>query len=124
MQLRAVPASVRSARVFVTESLAAFPPETVDRVVLMVSELATNSVVHAGTDFTITLTVTGEVIRLEVADDGAGLPRLQSPGPTDPHGRGLRIVNQLATDWGSEEATGTDGKFTWFQLHVPDVPTA
>jgi two-component sensor histidine kinase len=123
LRLEAVPASVRSARVFVTESLTGFPRETVDRVVLMASELATNSIVHAGTDFTVTLTVTGAVIRLEVEDDGGGRPRLKAPGPTDPHGRGLRIVDQLATDWGSDEATGTDGKRTWFQLHAPDVPT-
>lgn len=119
LRLQPVPASVRAARQFVTELLADYPPEAVDQVALMVSELVTNSIVHSGTEFTVVLTVTGPTIRLDVSDEGPGRPRMGAvPEPTDPHGRGLRIVDQLATAWGIDESAGATGKRTWFQLHV------
>jgi anti-sigma regulatory factor (Ser/Thr protein kinase) len=106
--------SITDARRFARETLTELPGEARDAVELMVSELATNSVKHGKSDFTLTIRVTGSEVRVEVHDRGTGQPRLGSPAPADPTGRGLKIVDTLASSWGSE-LTG-DGKSVWFEL--------
>ena len=83
----------------------------------MVSELATNSVRHAGTPYRVAVVRTGDTLRVEVSDSGGGRAHVRNPGPRDPHGRGLQIVSALADAWGVEEAD-TTGKTTWFTYRV------
>ena len=66
----------------------------------MVSELATNSIRHAGSDFTVILTATTREVRVEVTDNGAGAPAQRRPSPSELSGRGLLIVDKLAERWG------------------------
>jgi anti-sigma regulatory factor (Ser/Thr protein kinase) len=119
------PASVAQARQFARESLAGVSDEVLDVVALMVSELATNSVRHTDTDFTVSVDRENDEIRIAVTDSGTGLPAVQSPAPTDPSGRGLRIVEKLADDWGVTETAGRRGKTVWLTLslrpHQPDA---
>src|SRR3954452_16754211 len=70
----------------------AHPPAPMDAVELMVSELATNSVKHAHSDFKVSIKDSGGEIRVEVRDTGRGQPVLRFPAPTEPSGRRLRIV--------------------------------
>jgi hypothetical protein len=57
-------------------------------------------------------------VRVEVLDDAAGLPQLQSPSPAAPRGRGLQIVQALAARWGVEPHE--DGwKAVWAEVEVP-----
>ena len=107
--------SVGAARRFATEALADAPAEVSDAVQLMVSELATNSIRHAKTGFHLAIARGPESIRVEVTDLGGGVPAVQSPGPTDPTGRGLAIVEMFSDDWGVEYAAATD-KTVWFTL--------
>ncbi len=92
--------------------------ENVDAVseslVLVTSELVSNAVRHADSVVTITLTRNGPSIRVEVADDGDGLPQLRHPAATIAGGRGLLIIDGLASDWGSHRS-GT-GKVVWAEL--------
>jgi anti-sigma regulatory factor (Ser/Thr protein kinase) len=81
---------------------------------LMVSELATNCVLHGKTSFHLTIQSSANSIRVEVADCGDGAPTMQSPGPDDLTGRGLRIVDMLSDQWGVEPRLG--GKAVWFSL--------
>lgn len=118
-RLAAEPESVPAARRFVTDALAGWPAESLHEVALMVSEVATNCVMHARTEFTLVLVRTGRVVQIELTDDGDGLPEVATPDETDPHGRGLRIVDQLATAWGVESARRSSGKTLWFSLLAP-----
>jgi anti-sigma regulatory factor (Ser/Thr protein kinase) len=111
-------ASVPVARQFVADSLSALGPEVSEMAALLVSELATNAVVHATSDFAVTVlypTPTGRV-RVEVVDGVPGEPMPLRPPPTALHGRGLLLVASLADEWGVEGTDSEVGKTIWFEL--------
>jgi anti-sigma regulatory factor (Ser/Thr protein kinase) len=105
-------ASVPEARHFVDHAL----PSTcwADEVTLIVSELASNAVRHAETPFTVALQCDGAIVRVEVSDGATALPVLQRPPVDAITGRGLLIVEALATRWGVEP--NPSGKTVWFEL--------
>jgi len=107
------PEAVTAARHFVRDALAGETPELIDAAELMASELTSNCVRHAGTGFDVRINV-GEQIRVDVRDSGGGRPRPLSPGPTEPSGRGLMIVQAMSDSWGVEPRS--DGKNVWFTL--------
>jgi anti-sigma regulatory factor (Ser/Thr protein kinase) len=96
-----------------------------DRVVLVVSELVTNAVVHARTTLEVWFAADDRSVAVGVRDfdlDGWRLGRPEAPAGradrTVPRGgRGLAIVDALADDWGMTE-TG-DGKRVWARWSVP-----
>jgi anti-sigma regulatory factor (Ser/Thr protein kinase) len=112
------PGSVTSARRFVQERLDGTPPEVADAVTVMTSELATNSIRHAETDFEVGIDLTPAAIRVEVTDGGDGEPVVRAPEPTAPSGRGLYIVEQLSDDWGIRPAPDGDAKTVWFTIAI------
>jgi hypothetical protein len=84
---------------------------------LLTSEIVTNSVRHAGAgehgDFGFELVLSPASVRVEVADRGPGfVPAPVQPGPEDPGGRGLLLVDSLADRWG----TADGGRRVWFEL--------
>ena len=107
------PEAVPAARRFVRDVLHEQAPETVDSAELMASELVTNCVRHAHTDFELSIQAHGE-IRIEVRDQGGGRPTVLSPTPREPAGRGLRIVEAMSHEWGV--IATCDGKAVWFTL--------
>ncbi len=110
------PQAVTAARRFVREALSGEGAELIDAAELMTSELTSNCVRHAGTAFEVSVRTraAGDEIRIEVRDSGGGQPRPLSPGPDEPSGRGLMIVEALSESWGVEP--GGDGKTVWFTL--------
>jgi nitrogen-specific signal transduction histidine kinase len=46
----------------------------------------------------------GQVVRIEVEDDGPGRPTLRPMSATTTSGRGLALVDQIADTWGIIEA--------------------
>jgi anti-sigma regulatory factor (Ser/Thr protein kinase) len=115
--------SVGAARRFVSETITDLTPEVQDAVILMVSELATNALVHAASGFQLTIDRTKTRLMVSVADLGAGVPSLQSPPSRQPHGRGLRIVEELSDEWGTSEAP-KKGKTVWFRLNLTTTAEA
>ncbi len=111
----AIPQSVHAARRFATDALAGLPPEPLEAAELMVSELATNCIRHERMSFYVTISRSPLEIRVEVTDSGSGVPTMRSPGPNDPSGRGLQIVDMLSTQWGIEPEVPA-GKTVWFSL--------
>ena len=109
------PESVAAARRFVKQALRGTATDVLDAVELMVSELATNCVRHTNTAFDLTVDRAQGLIRVEVTDRAGGTPTMRSPGPQDPTGRGLQIVNMLSDSWGVESRP-TTGKTVWFTL--------
>jgi hypothetical protein len=70
----------------------------------------------ARTTFDVVVEVDGDLVRVVVTDDdGAGRPELQSPSPHDTSGRGLLIVDRLASAWGTSTVSPTS-KTVWFEL--------
>ena len=108
--------SVTQARRYVAEQLDGAPRDVADAVAVMTSELATNSIRHAATAFEVGIDRTPGAIRVEVTDEGAGAPTVLSPDPTATSGRGLRIVDQLADDWGVTPTKGRNAKTVWFTV--------
>ncbi|MFI1831114.1 ATP-binding protein [Streptomyces sp. NPDC020412] len=98
---------------------------------LVVAELAANAVTHGlvrGRDFLLTLTVTPpwpgvpNTLRIEVADcRGEQLPlSFSATCPTSEYGRGLLLVEALATQWGVTPRFPS-GKTVWAELSGPSV---
>ncbi len=110
--------SVREARSLVADVLeeAHFSGDA-DTVLLLVSEVVTNAVRHAATPFDLIVAVDSATsVTVTVVDhDPAHPPRLRHPGPDDTSGRGLLIVERLASSWGYERSDG-DAKSVWFCL--------
>jgi anti-sigma regulatory factor (Ser/Thr protein kinase) len=111
------PESVTEARRFATGVLQDVPPEITATVELLVSELATNCIRHTDSAFDLTIIQAGNQIRVEATDYDVGKPTMQSPKPSDPSGRGLRIVDALAAAWGVEHRSA-QGKTVWFTVAV------
>jgi anti-sigma regulatory factor (Ser/Thr protein kinase) len=116
--------SVTYARRFVSEALVHMPKALLDAVELMVTELASNCVLHAAAEFEVCLVRTSGLLRVEVTDFGGGIPVLQHPDVSDLSGRGLLIVKQLADDWGIVRQAGQPGKMVWFNIHLTTEPVA
>jgi PAS domain S-box-containing protein len=70
----------------------------------------------AGKDFTLRLRRGHEAIWVEVFDADLRLPRIRTAGESDEGGRGLYLVDQLATRWGSRPTK--DGKAVWFEMPI------
>jgi anti-sigma regulatory factor (Ser/Thr protein kinase) len=100
------------------------PRDVVDAVTLMVSELATNCVRHANTDFTMTIEQTMRQVRVEIADSGLGRVATRCPEPTEVSGRGLRIIDRLSDTWGVTEHPDRAGKSVWFMVSVDGALTS
>ncbi len=111
--------SVSAARRLVATTLTGLPDEVCEAAALVASELASNSVRHAASAFELRIEKTPEQIRIEVEDEGSGKPALQSPGPTDTSGRGLRIVEAFADEWGVIPRDQASGKTVWVTIAVP-----
>ncbi len=112
------PDSIVRARRFVREVLRPGLPDLLDVAVLLVSELATNAVEHAHSDFTVAIDATADGARLSVSDSGPGQPVLRVPEPTALSGRGLHTVELLSESWGITQAPA-GGKAVWFTLRTP-----
>ena len=112
----ATASSVGQARRFLLGRLPAGGAERTDALVLMLSELATNAVQHAATEFEVSVRVSPDCVRVEVSDGAPGYPTLQEPATDAPHGRGLIIVRSLAEAWGVEMRRDRPGKTVWFRV--------
>ena len=101
--------------------------EVLDTASLLVSELVTNAVRHAGSSVRITIAVEGSRVKTSVWDQNlAPLPAPRPLGSTDviedlaEGGRGLYLVQEMADNWGAD--TTADGKCVWFELQTSFDP--
>ena len=72
-------------------------------------------------EFTMRLRRGGSSVWVEVFDPDLRLPRLRTARATDEGGRGLYLVEQLATRWGSRPTS--DGKAVWFEVPLDNKPS-
>jgi len=95
--------------------------ELLDVAELLITEVVTNSVLHAGTRIEVSIgPPTADGVRLEVRDgSGVGPVRRIGLSRTATTGRGTHLLDSLASRWGWEPTTD-GGKVTWF-LVLPDL---
>ncbi|HKO28436.1 MAG TPA: MEDS domain-containing protein [Solirubrobacteraceae bacterium] len=81
---------------------------------LVVSELATNAVIHAGTPFSVGIRYDGSAVRISVQDWSLTQPIMRDNNPRALSGRGLRLISMVSRAWGIDY--GPDGKTVWAEL--------
>lgn len=109
--------SVREAQDTVLEFCADHGLDTArDVSVLLTSELVTNVVLHARTDFELRVALRPERLRVEVCDMVPTPPAIRPAAPDDLSGRGLGLLVALAGRWGVD--SGPEGKSVWFEIPV------
>jgi PAS domain S-box-containing protein len=114
---------VAEAREMVRDLLgAADGGDLLETAVLLVSEVVTNALLHAGTPIEVRASLDADGVRIEVGDGSPHLPVRRHYGATAGTGRGLMLLEQLADDWG---IVRTDlGKRVWFLLSADGVEAA
>lgn len=93
--------------------------ELVDVATLLVSEVVTNSLLHAGTEIHLSCQPSGVGVRVEVFDGSPLVPTVRHYDPEASTGRGLALVSALAASWGVDCEDG--GKTLWFELGNDEV---
>ena len=107
--------SAHLARSFVARVLDDLASERVFLAQLLATELVTNAVVHVGSLIDLQIDSSPEKVLVSVHDGSPSAPHLPPlEGNDTTGGRGLRIVAELAIDWGWEPTSG--GKRVWFEL--------
>ena len=111
------PDQVACARDFVRRMVGRCP--VIDEAVLLVSELATNALVHtaSGSGGRFDVTVLGGETSLMVAVTDNGSDKVPSPSALSPEaeaGRGLGLVESIAERWG--HCGGRHGRTVWFEI--------
>ncbi|MFI6464523.1 ATP-binding protein [Streptomyces sp. NPDC050538] len=91
-----------------------------DDVMLLVSELVTNAVLHSGTDeVRVTIEYLDGSLTIAVAD---GMPGAAKPRAADENadsGRGLALVEAVVMENGGTWGTRDEGAVTWCRLAAP-----
>lgn len=117
VDLACAPDMVAVARGFVAHTLRLWEvdEEHLDDAVLLTSELMSNAVLHARTDVRLTVRSQEDgTVRVEAADENPRLPISIAPPDDAQSGRGLWLVETIASAWGVDRVP--DGKTVWFEL--------
>lgn len=118
MALAAEPASVGVGRRFLRSALIDWQvPELSDTVCLLASELLSNAVRHASGPLRLRLRQAGDELSVEVSDGSPVQPRARPVAADEESGRGLLLVDTLASAWGTLPTA--EGKAVWFSLPSP-----
>jgi anti-sigma regulatory factor (Ser/Thr protein kinase) len=120
LRLTPHPTAPRASRDFVSRTLLAWKlSQHIASACLVVSELVTNAMIHAGSDIDVTVSEHRQAIRIAVRDRSPHLP-VEQPGASDEHGRGLTIVAGLSSAWGVlPDREG--GKVVWAVINASPV---
>lgn len=111
------PASPGEARRFARWVLSDEVTEMVETIELLLTEMVTNAVVHAGSATTVSVRLLADHVHVEVHDRAKADLRPQRPDEDSESGRGLLLVEALARSWGSTRFD--EGKIVWFDVDRP-----
>ncbi len=107
--------TVSRVRAFVTAELGRIGRDDIsDAALLVVSELATNAVLHAGGITAVHVDATHDGVRLEVHDRGRVAPIMPLSSHEAMTGRGLRLVRAISERWAAEPTP--EGKMVWAEV--------
>lgn len=125
LDLPATPTAIAQARAALEALAPQVGPERLSDLRLLVSEVVTNAVRHAGRTADARVVVVARpgpgCVRVEVHDEGAGFAAPDDPGPRPEgtSGWGLFLVERLALRWGTEPAPDA---YVWFELETRVKP--
>ena len=109
------PSSATRARTIAREQLETLcSTDTVEVIALLVTELVTNAILHARTPFQLTLESRPDHVRICVEDHSNERPTVRHYESDAVTGRGLALVEQLASSWGVD--TTPEGKVVWCEV--------
>lgn len=111
--------SPAAARRRVAEACADLPRDLVDTAKLLTSELVSNAVQHGVGQVLLTIHRDDDEVSVEVRDEGAATPEPHCCDPDAEHGRGLALLEALATRWTTSGAESGSGTVVWFCLSNP-----
>jgi anti-sigma regulatory factor (Ser/Thr protein kinase) len=113
------PAAPGVARRWLLESLRNFGgyEAAEDNAALVVSELATNAILHGRSPFSVVVRAERSALHISVEDRAPVGPMPGADGPLAESGRGLRLVAAVSSRYGVEAVTG-GGKRVWAELRV------
>jgi len=115
LQLPPNHAAAARARRFVSETMSGWGcVDSIPDAELLVSELVTNAVLHARSATEVTIERDGATVRISVHDASTARPRLRNYGPEAVTGRGLLLVDRIASRWGVDPEAA--GKWVWFEI--------
>jgi len=86
--------------------------------VLLTSELVTNALLHAHSAPEVAVGLVDGRLRVAVSDATTTVPVRKRYGKDAATGRGLLLIETMASAWGTEPVDG--GKVVWFELSPPD----
>lgn len=92
----------------------------IETAVLLVSELVTNAIRHAGGPCALVVSLDDHVVEFSVQDGTSQLPMPRRDEHLGEDGRGLLLIEALAEEWGVRQLPA--GKATWFVLRTPPTP--
>jgi anti-anti-sigma factor len=129
LELPVDPQSPARARAEIRELMAGRDHTQTADVVLLASEIVTNSVVHpaarSSDGVNLRIFTYPEGIRVEVEDGGKGFDPAVPAAPRPERGRGLFLVDRFASRWGTEHVEDDRGPrfLVWFELDWRDQRT-
>jgi GAF domain-containing protein/anti-sigma regulatory factor (Ser/Thr protein kinase) len=115
LQIDDRPDAVGQARRVAAAALAGEPAERVSDLMLVVTELLTNAVLHGAAPISLRIDRVDGALRVEVKDAGRAVPVRAGRVADAMTGRGLALVSTLTTSWGTTP-TADGGKIVWAEL--------
>jgi anti-sigma regulatory factor (Ser/Thr protein kinase) len=119
LELESGPGAPAQARAAIAEfsEKQGIPTDTLATIMLLVSELVTNAVIHSQVEppagISVLARLADAMIRVEITDQGVGFtPQKRDPARTD-GGYGLYLLDKAAAHWGVERRDGTT---VWFEI--------
>jgi anti-sigma regulatory factor (Ser/Thr protein kinase) len=92
------------------------PADIADIAELLVSELVTNAITHGTGPVRLVIDCDKQCLSVTVGDDNPDPPELQPERMMATGGRGLRMIETLASAWGVRQRPDRPGKDVWFRL--------
>lgn len=109
------PGEVARVRRVLTERMSAWGTHVAaDIAVLLASELVTNAILHGKPPLSLRVMQRGRTLRVEVSDRSGARVAPGASATDATSGRGLVLVEALASRWGCEEEGRS--KTVWFEL--------
>lgn len=122
LALPPIPPSISVARRLVRDTAIDLPEGLVADAELLTSEVVTNAIRYGGGNIELSADRADGSLTIAVYDDGDPVPDPDAAGPAPDavSGRGLRIVAQVASEWGISTDPSRPGKTVWFRLESDD----
>ena len=116
VQLEPEHSQVRVARQHLHDACRGMPRDLIEVAILLMTELVTNAIRHGRGVVRLAIKQFPSRLCVEVSDAGPELPTSRNPDTDHAGGRGLMLVERLATQWGVVKSGHGPGKTVWFTL--------